>query len=220
GAGSFVAPTGERLSLTVDAGSHAELRILDARTLALKATPAFPLGAGASGRFTRDGKRFAATWSSADQPADVFAVDAASGRVASLRKDPRPALAGLGRIEPSITSIPAFDGSKVPLTLSLPLVKDKKLPALVIVHGGPAAASDVGWNPWARFWTQQGYAVVEPNVRGSTGFGRAYERADNGPHRMDPVNDMAEGGKWAQEQPWGDGRARLYGGRDRRQLTP
>jgi dipeptidyl aminopeptidase/acylaminoacyl peptidase len=64
----------------------------------------------------------------------------------------------------------------------------------------------------SRFYTGLGYAVVEPNVRGSTGFGRAYERADNGQKRMDAVKDMEAVGRWAIAQPWCDGRAVLLGG--------
>ena len=211
-----VAPTGDRLNILVDAGSHNEVRILDARTLALAGTPELPLGAGGPGRFSHDGKSFTVTWSSPDQPVDVFAIDAARRQVAALRKDARSTLAGLRAIEASVTEVVSFDGTKVPVNLYLPRLPlgamRKKGPALVIVHGGPAAASEVAWNPWARFWTQQGYAVIEPNVRGSTGFGRAYERADNGKRRLDAVNDMKAVGTWAQSQPWSDGRAVLLGG--------
>ena len=211
-----VAPSGDRLAIHVDGGSHHEVRLLDARTLALRGTPALPLGAGGIGRFARDGKSFTATWSSAEQPTDIFAVDAAKLRVSPLRGDARATLGDLGHLDVSVTEIASFDGTKVPVNLYLPLlprgVMRRKLPALVIVHGGPSDASSVSWSPWARFWTRQGYAVVEPNIRGSTGFGRAYERADNGHHRLDAVNDVAEVGKWATSQPWSDGRAVLFGG--------
>src|SRR5262249_35382696 len=164
-------------------------------SLKLLASAALPLGAGGAGRFSRDGKRFAVTWSTPDEPVDVLGVDAATGRPAPLRREARPTLADLGKIEASIVEVPSFDGGKVPVNLYLPAlprgVMRKKLPAIVLVHGGPAAASQVAWNPWARYFTGQGYAVVEPNVRGSTGFGRAYERADNGRRRLDAVKDMA-----------------------------
>jgi dipeptidyl aminopeptidase/acylaminoacyl peptidase len=54
---------------------------------------------------------------------------------------------------------------------------------------------------------------VEPNIRGSTGFGRAYEMADNGPKRLDAVKDLEAVGKWAASQKWADPKKLVvYGG--------
>ncbi|HWM85290.1 MAG TPA: S9 family peptidase [Kofleriaceae bacterium] len=210
--GIEVAPRGNRLSLLVDAGNHTEVRILDARTLKPRAAPKLPLGAGGTGPFSADGKRFTLTWTTPDEPVDVHVVDAGSGRAKPLRKDDRPTLAGLGKLEAKITEVKSFDGTAVPVNQYLPAQRSGKLPVVVIVHGGPAAASTVDFNPWARFFTGQGYAVIEPNVRGSTGFGRAYEQGDNGKKRMDAVKDMEAVGRWAVAQPWCDGRAILFGG--------
>lgn len=57
-------------------------------------------------------------------------------------------------------------------------------------HGGPAWSAQVAWDPLARFFTAQGFAVVEPNIRGSTGYGRAYEMADNREKRGDALKDV------------------------------
>jgi dipeptidyl aminopeptidase/acylaminoacyl peptidase len=210
--GFAVAPRGNRLAVLVDAGNHSEVRILDARTLRVKSTPSLPLGSGGPGPFSRDGKRFTLTWSTPDQPVDVYAIEASSGRLAPLRRDDRPTLAGLGKLEVSITDVPSFDQTRVPVNVYLPAKRAGKLPVMVIVHGGPASASAVDFNVWARFYTGQGYAVIEPNVRGSTGFGRAYEKGDNGKRRLDAVKDMEAVGRWAIVQPWCDGRAILFGG--------
>ena len=70
------------------------------------------------------------------------------------------------------------------------------------VHGGPAASSRIGWSVGALFWTSQGFAVVEPNIRGSTGFGRSYELADNREKRVNALDDLASVNKWVRDQPW------------------
>src|SRR5262249_9083762 len=62
----------------------------------------------------------------------------------------------------------------------------------------------VRWNPFTRFFSALGYAVVEPNVRGSTGFGKAYEMADNREKRADWLQDLATVNGWVKEQPWAD----------------
>jgi len=62
----------------------------------------------------------------------------------------------------------------------------------------------VRWNPHARFFLSLGYAVLEPNVRGSTGFGRAYEMADNREKRADWLKDLETVNAWTKKQPWCD----------------
>jgi dipeptidyl aminopeptidase/acylaminoacyl peptidase len=210
--GITVSPRGKLVAVLVDAGNRHEVRLLDARTLKPRKTPRLPLGSGGLGWFSTDGKRFTLTWSTPDAPVDVYAVDAASGRPKPLRSDARPTLAGLGKLEVSITEVESFDKTVVPVNQYLPAGRSGKVPVIVIVHGGPASASTVDFNPWARFWTGQGYAVLEPNVRGSTGFGRAYEKGDNGKKRLDAVKDMEAVGRWAIAQPWSDGRAIVFGG--------
>ena len=60
------------------------------------------------------------------------------------------------------------------------------------------------WSLYARFFLSLGYAVLEPNVRGSTGFGRAYEMADNREKRADWLKDLETVNAWTKAQPWCD----------------
>ncbi|MGZ6029637.1 MAG: alpha/beta hydrolase family protein, partial [Myxococcaceae bacterium] len=123
-------------------------------------------------------------------------------------------LAALTRLDVSVTSIPAFDGKQIPVHSYLPAAHgERKLPVIVEFHGGPAASSSIGWKPRAQFFTSLGYAWVEPNVRGSTGFGRAWEMADNREKRGDVLKDIASVNAWVKQQPWADpGRVVIFGG--------
>ena len=63
------------------------------------------------------------------------------------------------------------------------------------------------------FFLSLGYAVVEPNVRGSGGYGRAYEEGDNGPKRLDAFKDIETSARWVAAQPWADkDRLVVFGG--------
>ncbi|HEX4440220.1 MAG TPA: hypothetical protein VH854_09125 [Thermoanaerobaculia bacterium] len=149
-----VAKTGDRVALALDAGNHSEVRLLDAGSLKPAADVLLPLGTGGIGEFSEDGKLLAAEWSTPDSPGEICSVDTASGRVTPLRKDPRPSLAGLPPVAASITEIPAFDGLKLPMNVYLPAVAtEKKLPVLVVYHGGPAGSSAIRWSAAARFFT-------------------------------------------------------------------
>jgi dipeptidyl aminopeptidase/acylaminoacyl peptidase len=211
-----VAPRrGTRVACRALIGNRAEVRLLDARTLRPAAQVPLPPGTGSVTDFTDDGAGVTVTWSTPEIPLDVFHVNARTGAVTPLRKDPRPGLDGLPRVELSTASLDAHDGLKIPLNIYLPADRPegKRLPVIVSYHGGPAGVSTLSWSPLRRFWLAQGYAFVEPNVRGSSGYGRAFEMADNGPLRAEAFKDVEAAGRWVAAQPWAD-RERLviYGG--------
>jgi dipeptidyl aminopeptidase/acylaminoacyl peptidase len=208
-----VAKSGGLLALSLDAGNRNEVRLLDARTLKPRAKVALPLGQGGMGRFSEDGRRLGVTWSTPASPTDVWAVEAKSGGVSPLRRESRPSMKDVPAIEASVTSIRAHDGLELPMNVYLPKQRSGKLPVIVAYHGGPAGNSKVKWSPAIAFFLSQGYAWVEPNVRGSTGFGRAFEQADNGKQRLESFKDIEATGRWAASQPWADpDRVIVYGG--------
>jgi protease II len=209
-----VSKAGDRIALGIGAGNHNEVRLLDAKTLAPAGSISMPLGSGAIGDFSEDGKRLTATWSTPDSPGEIYAIDVATGRAAALRREQRPSLASLPKVNAAIVDVPAFDGLKLPTNVYLPAdAAGKRLPVVVVYHGGPSGSSAIRWSITARFFTGLGWAVVEPNVRGSGGFGRAFEAADNGPKRLDAFRDVETTARWAASQPWAD-RTRMvvYGG--------
>ena len=72
------------------------------------------------------------------------------------------------------------DGLEIPAYLTLPKGSAaKNLPAVVFPHGGPWARDSWGYNPFAQFWANRGYAVLQPNFRGSTGYGKKFIDAGN-----------------------------------------
>ena len=199
-----VSPDGNRLAITVDGGDHFELRFLDARTLKLERTVAAPLATVTAGRFTADGARLTLGLSRPDAPGDIFAADAATGTLTPLRADARPGLSSFRQMKTSIESVRGFDGLFLPVNLYLPSGAGEKLPTIVRIHGGPSDSAHVRWNTEVRFFTSQGYAVVEPNIRGSTGFGIAFQRADDRGKRGDALKDVESINRWARAQPWCD----------------
>ena len=205
---------GRLVALGLGAGNHDAVRLLDAKTLRPTVEVAMPLGSGGLGEFSEDGRLLTATWSTPDAPGEVYAIDTATGKTAALRSDPRPSLAALPKVRASIVDVPAFDGLKLPTNVYLPAdFEGKRLPVVVIYHGGPSGSSAIRWSTAARFFTSLGYAVVEPNVRGSGGFGRSFEMADNGPRRLDAFKDIETTARWAAKQPWADAdRMVVFGG--------
>ncbi len=86
-------------------------------------------------------------------------------------------------------------------------------PLLVDVHGGPTGQATVAWDGWLRYFTTRGWAVLRPNYRGSTGYGRAYAQALAGTWGHDDVEDVAAGIRAAAAQGWCDpARVAIAGG--------
>ncbi len=95
----------------------------------------------------------------------------------------------------------ARDGLEIPAWLTLPKGKRKDLPLVMLVHGGPfVRGGSWGWNPDAQFLASRGYAVMEPEFRGSTGFGAAHARAGWKQWGLAMQDDVTDGVRWAVAQ--------------------
>ncbi len=97
----------------------------------------------------------------------------------------------------------SFDGRRVPGWFAVPDGEPPAAgwPAVVWVHGGPASQARGAFRPDMQALLARGYAVLLPNVRGSTGYGRAWMEADDVEKRLDSVHDLAAGRRWLVEQP-------------------
>jgi dipeptidyl aminopeptidase/acylaminoacyl peptidase len=88
------------------------------------------------------------------------------------------------------------DGLEIPAYLTLPKgVPEKGLPLVVVPHGGPWARDGWGYNPMAQFFANRGYAVLMPNFRGSTGYGKKFLNAGNGEWGRKMQDDLTWGVK-------------------------
>ena len=95
------------------------------------------------------------------------------------------------------------DGRRIPGWLALPPgpVPAGGWPAVVWVHGGPAGQARANFRPDMQALLAQGHAVLMPNVRGSSGYGRAWLESDDRDLRLDSVHDLAAGARWLAAQP-------------------
>jgi dipeptidyl aminopeptidase/acylaminoacyl peptidase len=100
----------------------------------------------------------------------------------------------------------ARDGLEIPAYLSVPRGAERKnLPLVVLVHGGPYLRGRVwGWDPEVQFLASRGYAVLEPEFRGSTGFGQKLFTAGWKQWGLAMQDDLADGVKWAVAQGLAD----------------
>jgi dipeptidyl aminopeptidase/acylaminoacyl peptidase len=87
-----------------------------------------------------------------------------------------------------------------------PAASDEPAPLLVTVHGGPTSQALADWNPRIQRFVERGWAVLQPNYRGSTGYGTGYRRALDGRWGERDVADVAAGVRHAVKEGWADPR--------------
>lgn len=95
----------------------------------------------------------------------------------------------------------ARDGVEMQAVLTLPKGKDaRNLPLILMPHGGPGVRDDESWDWWAQFLASRGYAVLQPNYRGSTGFGTKFYKLGDGQWGLKMQDDLIDAVGWAAKQ--------------------
>src|SRR5207245_10730859 len=102
----------------------------------------------------------------------------------------------------------SFDGLKVPVLVYRPHGSSGPLPTIVYVHGGPESQETVRFNIAIQFFTNHGFLILAPNVRGSTGYGKTWVHLDDVEKRLDSVHDLEALVRWAVKE-----RLSVYGSR-------
>jgi acetyl esterase/lipase len=119
----------------------------------------------------------------------------------------RPAIKAEEMGQQDLVRIKARDGLTIPAWLTLPKGPSKGLPMVVLVHGGPfARGGEWGWDAQAQFLVSRGYAVLEPEFRGSTGFGAQHFRAGWKQWGLAMQDDITDATRWAVAQGIADGK--------------
>src|ERR1043166_2482670 len=113
----------------------------------------------------------------------------------------RPKLEGLALAEMKPVTIAARDGLKIHSYLTVPVgVESKNAPMVLFPHGGPWARDEWGFNSYAQWLANRGYAVLQPNFRGSTGYGKKHLNAGNKQWGLKMHDDLIDCVNWAVKE--------------------
>lgn len=125
----------------------------------------------------------------------------------------RSSLEGVTLSKVKALTYPARDGTAIPAFLTLPPGKDspKGLPALVMPHGGPFARDSWGFDYLAQFFAHEGFAVLQPNYRGSAGYGDAWEVKGGFQSWQTAIGDVSDAGHWLTTQGVDPGKLAIVG---------
>ncbi|MEF8831526.1 MAG: alpha/beta fold hydrolase, partial [Halobacteriales archaeon] len=168
--------------------------------------PDLPRGVAGGVDFGPDGERFAVTATARSMNPNVYVVDAESGDAERWTDAPTAGIPRESFVDPRLVHFETFDDREIPGFLSLPAGAERDdpaadLPVVVDIHGGPESQRRPSFHPVAQYFLDSDYAVFEPNVRGSSGYGKAYSHLDDVRNRMDSVADLRAGVEWLCDQP-------------------
>ncbi len=162
-----------------------------------------------------DESKVAFSFSSATQNGDIWVYDLRSKALSQVTMSDRAGIDPRTFAAPTLVKFKSFDGKEIPawyyispLELNRPVsgrytaeingkpIFVKQMPVIISVHGGPEGQSRPGFNPLFQYYLSRGYAVLDPNVRGSTGYGKTYTHLDDVEKREDSVKDLAAAHEW------------------------
>jgi len=134
----------------------------------------------------------------ADRPRRYLIFDESANRMRDLGSS-YPALEGIALPATRPVRYPAGDGTPIPAYLTLPQEGEPPFPAVVLVHGGPKSRVYQSFYYWVQFLASRGYAVLQPNFRGSDGYGAAWAAAGRREWGGLMQRDVDDGARWLAE---------------------
>ena len=200
-----LSPAGTMIAFATNEGGLSVLRLLDTATGRERPRPELGLGAGLIGGIEwRPGSHeLAFGFSNARSVNDVYSLDADSGKFERWTESEAGGLNPAQLQVPEPISWTSFDGRAISGFLFKPPARfTGRRPVMVNIHGGPEGQSRPGFQGRTNYFiNEMGIAVVYPNVRGSTGFGKAFSQLDNWEKREDSVKDIGALLDWIAARP-------------------
>jgi dipeptidyl aminopeptidase/acylaminoacyl peptidase len=206
-------PAGRRFAYARNRDGAADILVRDLATSAETRVEGLPEGAiydywQGGLAWDPNGERLALSWTGSRATPNVWQWRA--GQATQLT---RAGLDGGGMVAPEHVQYPTFDGRQIPALFYPSADANAQPPCVVVVHGGPEGQSRPTFQPLIQHLATAGFAVLAPNVRGSSGYGRTYLHLDDVRLRQDSVADLAHAAHWLRDSGRADpARIAVYGG--------
>jgi dipeptidyl aminopeptidase/acylaminoacyl peptidase len=210
---------GRVLAWLVNDNGYDRLRLRDLETGRNLPEPDLPAGArphltGAEPplALSADGTHAALILSTPRRPPEAWIVETATGKVTPVTDSRMGGLYEDDLVDVELVSYPTFDGRKIPAWLYRPDTEGR-VPVVLSIHGGPEAQERPVYQPLYQYLLSRGIAVLATNIRGSTGYGKSYQRLVQRDWGGGDMQDWEHAVKWLREQDWVEPeRIGVYGG--------
>jgi dipeptidyl aminopeptidase/acylaminoacyl peptidase len=213
--GSSFSESGRYRVTLINEDAKTVVRIHDTKSGKTVALPKLPNGNINSVRFSRSEKLMAMYVDADRAPSNLYVHDLKSGKTTRLTDTLSKEIDPEDLVDAEVVRFKSFDGMVIPGILYKPhqATADAKVPAIVMVHGGPGGQARRGYKYSAQFLANHGYVVLDVNNRGSSGYGQTFYTADDRKHGREPLWDCVEAKKYLSSLPYVDGkRVGIMGG--------
>ncbi len=210
---------GRVLAWLVNDQGYDRLRLRDLETGQDLPAPELPAGArphltGAEPplAISPDGRHAALIAANPRRPPEVWVVETGTGKARPVTDSRLGGLLEDDLVEVELVTYPSFDGRDIPAWLYRPNVEGK-VPVVLSIHGGPEAQERPVYQPLYQYLLSRGIAVLATNIRGSTGYGKSYQRLVQRDWGGGDMQDWEHAVKWLRDQDWVEPeRIGVYGG--------
>jgi dipeptidyl aminopeptidase/acylaminoacyl peptidase len=204
-----------RLGYTINEDGYSRFHLRDLETGRELLFPDMPKGVCSQYAISPDGRLVAALVGTGKRVFDVYVADVDAGRVVRVTENFLGGIPESELVEPELVHFDSFDGKHIPAWLYRPLVAAGRVPVLLSVHGGPEVQEHTQVTRSSSFYQyllSRGIAVLAPNIRGSTGYGKSYQRLIHRDWGGDELKDIEHAAMWLRGQSWADrDRIAVYG---------
>ena len=194
--------------VSVNQDARTKIKIYDRSTGKAVPLPALPDGDITGVNISPSEKLMTFYLNGDRSPSSLYAYDFAARKVTKLTGSLNPEINPNDLVDSETIRYKSFDGLEIPALLYRPhqASSQNKVPALVLVHGGPGGQARGVYKAQAQFLVNHGYAVLDVNNRGSSGYGKTFYVADDGKHGREPLWDCVEAKKYLASLDYVDAR--------------
>jgi dipeptidyl aminopeptidase/acylaminoacyl peptidase len=198
-----LSPDGKTIAFVTNEEGLSVLHLLDTATGKEKPAPKLPVGIVGGLEWHANGRDLGLVLTSVRSPSDVYSLDVATGTLERWTESETGGLDAVVLSEPELVRWKSFDGRTISGFLYKPASRfTGPRPVIVNIHGGPEGQSRPGFQGRSNYFLDEmGVAIIYPNVRGSTGFGKTFVKLDNGRLREDSVKDIGALLDWIPTRP-------------------
>ena len=198
-----ITPDGKAIAFTTNEDGFSVLHLLDTNSGKEKPAPKLPAGLIFGVKWHRNGRDLAFGVTGSRSPSDVYSIDVPTGKVDRWTSSETGGLNPESFSEAELVHWKTFDGKSISGFLYRPAARfTGKRPVIIDIHGGPEGQfrpAFLGRNNY--YMNELGIAMIFPNVRGSTGYGKTFLTLDNGFLREDSYKDINSLFDWIAQQP-------------------
>ncbi|HKO99424.1 MAG TPA: S9 family peptidase [Pyrinomonadaceae bacterium] len=204
--GTYFSRNGKYRVTVINQDARTVIKIYDTASGKLVPLPKLPGGDITGVTIAPSETRMAFYLNGDRSPANLYIYDLATKKATKLTNSLNPEINAEDLVEAENIRYKSFDGMEVPAILYKPHQASaaSKVPAIVLVHGGPGGQARRGYKAQVQFLVNHGYAVLDVNNRGSSGYGKTFYTADDRKHGREPLWDVVEAKKYLKALGWVD----------------